>query len=59
MTELIDRQSAIDAIVEASKVWETGEPFDEGMKAAYAYAVTILLSLPARSYMPIEKEVSE
>lgn len=48
MRELIDRQAAIDAIVEAFKGWDTGEPFDEGMKVAYKYAVVILLSLPSQ-----------
>lgn len=48
MREFIDRQVAIDALIYASKVWDSGEPFDEGMKSGYESAVRILLSLPSQ-----------
>lgn len=47
MNDLINRQEAIDALYRAAECWNIAEPFNEGMKAGYKAAVTIVLSLPA------------
>ena len=47
MNDLINRQEAIDALDRAAECWNIAEPFNEGMKAGYKAAVTIVLSLPS------------
>ena len=47
MKDLIDRREAIDALDRAAECWNIAEPFNEGMRAGYKAAVTIVLSLPS------------
>lgn len=47
MSDPIDRQAAIDALDRAAECWNIAEPFNEGMRAGYKAAVTIVLSLPS------------
>ena len=47
MNDLISRPAAIDALDRAAECWNIAEPFNEGMRAGYKAAVTIVLSLPS------------
>ena len=45
--DCISRQAAIDALDRAAECWNIAEPFNEGMRAGYKAAITIVLSLPS------------
>lgn len=47
MGDLIDRQMTVDALDRAAENWNIAEPFNEGIRAGYKAAVTIVLSLPS------------
>ena len=47
MSDLIDRQAAIDALDTAAEHWNIAEPYHEGMRTGFRNAARIVLSLPS------------
>lgn len=47
MSDLINRQKAIDAIDSAAGHWNIAEPYHEGVRAGYENSARLILSLPS------------
>ena len=63
MGDLIYKQMTVDALDRAAENWNIAEPFNDGMRAGYKAAATIVLSLPSvqseQHWIPCSRKVPE
>ena len=54
MSDLIERQAAIDALGEEPEVWSGNDEYEQGLNNQWHYDVNALKDLPSADAIPIE-----